>query len=386
LEPFAPNPLLAKHFSELSAENRSKKGLTPDAGGHNLSHFRMMSRFITRAHESVCKNGTGECTAVVFGAKECTDVPLEILAGKGFVYLVDVDAESLRVAKEKMDDPSLRDRVDIALMDASLFENTMIDEAQRLLQQHPKDMDRAFRSIVAMNRRAAEGDAGLLANRRLPIEKSSIGFVVSSMTLSQFMIGYIQVLVKMFLDHYGRERTREYLLSGSRTGGQPDERRRVDELQHSTSALARKVTEQHVRELGRIVKPDGAVILSDHSLHGRCAWINENEVEVDTASLIPYSKNPEEDKTLRFREDRTRPMPTTLRTNRTQPELALAVEGADALKRILEQDGRMEIADEQGWWWATERAKGLEQETPVWHVCYVEAFALTPRRVSKNTP
>ena len=102
MEQFAPNLLLAEHFSRLSAENRDRKSLTPDGGGHNVAHFCMMSGVIVRAHESLFKNGMEGCTAVVFGAKECTDVPLEMLARKGFVYLVDVDEESLRVAREKL--------------------------------------------------------------------------------------------------------------------------------------------------------------------------------------------------------------------------------------------------------------------------------------------
>ena len=382
MEQFAPNSLLAEHFSKLSAENR-EKSRTPDAGGHNLAHFRMMSRVVSRAHGSLCSNGTKECTAVIFGGKECADVPLELLVGNGFVYLVDVDVESLRVARDKIGDPSLRDRVEIVLMDASLFENRLIDEAQSLLRRNPKDIDRAFQSVVALNRHAATEDPGLFADTRLPIEKNSVGFVVSSMTLSQFMIGYVQLLVKMFLDHYGRERTREYFLSESRTGVGSDGSHRVDELQHSTFSLARRATAKHVRELGRIVKPGGVVILSDHILHGRCALINEDEVEVDVPSLIPYSKNLEEDKILRFREDRKRPLSAALRVDRTKPDTVFVVEGTDALMSILEQDGGMKILDEQGWWWVTERAKGLEEGTPVWKISYVEAFTLTPREGGK---
>jgi hypothetical protein len=380
LEPFAPNFLLAEHFSNLSAENRKRKNLTPEAGSHNLAHFRIMSGVVLRAHGSLCDKGTKECTAVVFGAKECADVPLEILASKGFVYLVDVDVGSLRVARDGLDDPSLRERVEIVLMDASLFENTMIDGAQNLMRLYPEDIDGAFQSVVAMNRQAAERDPGLFADRRLPIEKNSVGFVVSSMTLSQFMIGYIQVLVKLFLDHYGRERTREYFLSRSRFGAVSNGSHRVDELQQSTSALMRKATRKHIRELGRIAEPGGVVILSDHTLHGRCALVSEDEVEVDASSLIPYSKNLEEDKTLRFREDGKRPLPAALRADRTKPDTVFVVEGADTLKSILEQDGGMEIVDEQGWWWVTERANGLQEGTPAWNISYVEAFTLTPRK------
>jgi len=371
--------LLAEHFSRLSEENRKKKNLSPDAGGHNLAHFRMMSRVICRAHESLCKNRTKDCTAVVFGAKECADVPLERMVGKGFVYLIDVDLESLRVARRKIGDPSLKDRVAIVLMDASLFEKTLIEEAQRRLRLHPEDIDRAFQSVVAMNRRAGEGDPGLLPDTRLPIEKDSVDFVVSSMTLSQFMVGYIQLLVKMFLEQYGSERTREYFLSESRPGVGSDGNHKVDELQHSTSALARRSTAKHVMELGRIAKPGGVVILSDHTLHGRCVLVNEEEVEVDVTSLIPYSKNLKEDKSLRFREDPKRPLRAVLRVDRTQPDTVFVVDGADSLKRILEQDGGMKILDEQGWWWVTERAKDAEGGSPVWNVSYVEALILLSR-------
>ena len=384
MEKYAPNSLLAGHFSRLSEENRNKKNRTPDAGGHNLAHFRMMSRVIFRAHESLCGNGTKGCTSVVFGAKECSDIPLELLANNGFVYLVDVDVESLRVAREKIGDASLRDRVEIVLMDASLFENTLLDKTQRLLRLHREDIDRAFRSVVAMNRQAAEGEPDLFADTRLPIKKNSVGFVVSSMTLSQFLIGYVQLLLKMLLDHYGRERTREYFLPGSRTGVESDGSYRVDELQHSTSALARRAATKHVSELGRIARPGGVVILSDHALHGRCAWINEEEVEVDLPSLIPYSKNLEEDRSLRFRADRKRRLPAALRVDRTRPDTVFLVEGTDALKSILEQHGEMKILDEQGWWWVTERAKGLEQGTPVWNISYVEAFTLTPRDAAQR--
>lgn len=376
---FAPNSLLAEHFSKLAAENRNRKNLTPDAGGHNLAHFRMMNRVIVRACETLSEQGTKERTAVVFGAKECTDVPLEMLAREGFVYLVDVDAESLGVAREKIRDSYLRDRVKSVLMDASLFENRMIDEAEGLFRLHPEKIDRAFQSILAMNRRAAEKGPGLLAERQLPIEENSVELVVSSMTLSQFMIGYIQVLVKMFLDRYGRERCREYLLPEPRAGAGSEGSRRIDELQHSTSALSRRATEKHVSELGRIAKPGGVVILSDHALHGRCALIKEEVVEVDVLSLIPYSKNLEEDKTLRFREDPKRPLPEALCADRTKLDTVFVVEGADAMKSIVEQDGTMGIADVQGWWWVTERAKGSEQAFPLWNISYVEALTLTPR-------
>jgi SAM-dependent methyltransferase len=283
------------------------------------------------------------------------------------------------VARGKIGDPSLKDRVAIVSMDASLFENTLIEEAQRRLRLHPEDIDRAFQSVVAMNRRAGEGDPGLLTDTRLPIEKNSVDFVVSSMTLSQFMVGYIQLLVKMFLEHYGSKRTREYFLSESRPGVGSDGSHKIEELQHSTSALARRATAKHLSELGRIAKPGGVVILSDHTLHGRCVLVNEEEVEVDVPSLIPYSKNLQEDKTLRCREDPKQPLPAALRVDRTKPDTVFVVEGNDAMKSILEQDGGMKILDEQGWWWVTERAKGAEEGSPVWNISYVEAFTLLSR-------
>jgi SAM-dependent methyltransferase len=339
----------------------------------------MMSRVLLRAHDALCRTGTEDWTVVVFGAKECTDVPLETLASKGRVYLIDVDVESLRVARDKIQDPSLKDRVVTVSMDASLFENRLLDKAQDLLYLHPMDMDRAFRSILAMNRGAAEAASTLSDDVRLPIGKNSVDLVVSSMTLSQFMIGYVQLLVKIFLDQYGRERTRAYFLSESPTELRPEEGQRVDELQRSTSDLARRVTAKHIRELSRIAKPGGVVVLSDHALHGRCAFLNDDEVEVDVPSLIPYSKNLEEDKALRFREDRTRPLPASLRADRTRPDARFVVEGTDALRSILEQDGGMKPLDEQGWWWVTERSKAGDEGSGAWNVSYVEAFILLSR-------
>jgi hypothetical protein len=379
LEQFAPNLLLAEHFSKPSAESRGKKNLAPNPASHDLAHFRMMNRVVLRAYEALCQTGTEDWTVVVFGAKECADVPLETLISKGLVYLIDVDVESLRAAREKIEDPSLKDRAVIVSMDASLFENTLIDKAQAVLHLHPGDIDRGFRSILAMNAKAVEGDSALVADTRLPIEKNSVDLVVSSMTLSQFMIGYIQLLVKLFLDHYGRERTRAYLLSESRAGVGSDVGHRVDQLQRSSSALAQKVAAKHISELGWIAKPGGVVVFSDHALHGQCTLLNDEEVEVDVSSLIPYSKNLDEDKVLRFREDGERPLPKTLRVDRTRPDRMFMVEGTDALRGILEQDDGMKPLDEQGWWWVMERAKSGEEGPPVWNVSYVEAFILLSR-------
>jgi hypothetical protein len=376
LNEFTPNPKLVEHFARLATENRKKKALHPDAGAHNLAHFRIMSRVVSNAQEFLENNGAEKGTTLVLGAKECTDVPLDTLAGEGSVYLVDADVESLRVARSKMGDPSLRARVEIVSIDASLFENALLDKAQCLFLEIPSDIDRAFQAVVVMNRDAGQGDPDLFKSTKLPIKKDSVGLAVSSMTLSQFMIGYVQLLVKMFLVQYGREETRRYFLAGSSRRAGLEGSERIDELQDSTTALARRAAEKHVRELGRIARPGGVVVLSDHALHGRCALIQEDEVEVDMESLIPYSKNPGEEKILRFRGDRRKRLPAAFRVDRTKPKSSFIVDGRDSLKSIVEQDGRMEILDEQGWWWVTEQTKGTEGDASSWNVSYVEAFTL----------
>jgi len=380
LNEFTPNPHLVEHFARLATENRKRKVLHPDAGAHNLAHFRMMSRVVLNAHELLQNNGAEEGTTVVLGAKECTDVPLDTLAGEGLVYLVDVDVESLRLARSKIGDPSLRDRIGIVSIDASLFENALLDKAESAFVENPSDIDRAFQAVLVMNRDAGQGDPDLLASARLPIKKDSVGLTVSSMTLSQFMIGYVQLLVRMFLVQYGREKTRRYFLSGSSRGAGLEGSERIDELKDSTTALARRAAEKHVRELRRIARPGGVVVLSDHALHGRCALIQEDEVEVDMESLIPYSKNLGEEKILRFREDRRRRLPEAFRVDRTRPDSSFAVDGKDSLKSIVEQEGRMEILDEQGWWWVTEQTKGTEGGAFGWNVSYVEAFTLRVKK------
>jgi len=294
--------------------------------------------------------------------------------------LVDVDVESLRVARGKIGDPSLRERVEIVSIDASLFENALLDKARSLFFENPSDMDRTFQAVVVMNRDAGQGDPDLFGGTRLPIKKDSVGLAVSSMTLSQFMIGYIQLLVKMFLVQYGREETRRYFLAGSSRGAGLEGSERIDELKDSTTALARRAAEKHVRELGRIAKPGGVVVLSDHALHGRCALIQEDEVEVDMKFLIPYSKNPGEEKILRFRGDRRKRLPAAFRVDRTRPDSSFIVDGKDSLKSIVEQDGSTEILDEQGWWWVTEKREGAEGGASAWNVSYVEAFTLLVKK------
>jgi SAM-dependent methyltransferase len=377
---FIPNPQLAEHFSKLATENRKKKALHPDAGDHNLAHFRMMSRVVLNALEYLHKDGDEDGTSIVLGAKECTDVPLDALAAEGLVYLVDVDAESLRVARSKTGDPSVRARVETVSMDASLFENALLGKAQGLFLENRSDIDRAFQAIVAMNRDAGQGAPDPLAGTRLPIWNDSVGLVVSSMTLSQFMIGYIQILVKMFLAQYGREETRRYFLAGSPGGAGLEGSERIDELTDSTTALARGSARKHVREVGRITRPGGVVVLSDHALHGRCGLTQEDAVEVDMESLGPYSKNPGEEKSLRFREDLRRRLPAVLRTDRTRPDSSFIVDGKDSLKSVVEKDGRMEILDERGWWWVTERVKETESRASAWNVSYVEAFILRVKK------
>jgi hypothetical protein len=339
----------------------------------------MMNRAVSGACGHLHKSPSEKHTAIVLGAKECTDVPMDMLARDGFVYLVDVDVESPRVAKSMLADSSLQDRVEIVCMDASLFETALLDQAQSLLKKDPSDIDRAFRAVIRMNREAVAKSQGLFTDAQLPIRKNSVDLTVSSMTLSQFMIGYVQLLVKMFLDLFGRKKTQGYFLSGPQGGDGLDGSQRAVELLHAAYPLTRKAAEKHVLELGRITKPDGVVVLSDHALHGRCTMITEDQVEVDLHSLIPYSKNPKEERALRFREDRRRRLPASLRVDRTRPDQRFVVEGADALKNILEQDGRMEILDEQGWWWVTERANGAAEGFPSWYISYVEAFILRPK-------
>jgi len=380
LNEFIPNAQLAEHFSKLATENRRKKVLHPDAGDHNLAHFRMMSRVVLNALEYLHNSGAEEGTSIVLGAKECTDVPLDVLAAEGLVYLVDVDTESLRVARSKIGDPSVRDRVEIVSMDASLFENALLDEAQGLFMKNPSDIDRAFQAVVAMNRNAGGKNADPVVGVSLPIQNDAMGLVVSSMTLSQFMIGYIQLLVKMFLAQYGREEARRYFLSGASREAGLEGSERIDELKDSTTALARRTARRHVRELGRIARPGGVVVLSDHALHGRCGLTRGHEVEVDVESLGPYSKNPGEEKTLRFRENRRRRLPAVLRADRTRPDSSFMVEGKDSLKSVVEQDGRMDILDERAWWWVTESVKDTEGCASAWNVSYVEAFTLLPSK------
>jgi hypothetical protein len=380
LNEFTPNPQLTEHFAGIATENRKKKALHPDAGAHNLAHFRMMSSVVWNGYQVLKDNGAVKETTLVLGAKECTDVPLDKLAAEGPVYLVDVDVESLRLARSKLRDPPLRDRVEIVPMDASLFENVLLEEAHRLFFENPSDIDRAFQAVAAMNRDAGQGDLGLFANTRLPINKDSVGLAVSSMTLSQFMIGYVQLLVKMFLAQFGREKAREYFLSPSPEAASLGGSERIDELQNSTTALARRAAEKHIRELRRIAKSGGVVVLSDHALHGRCTLIREDEVEVDMESLIPYSKNRGEEKIPRFREDRGRRLPAAFRVDSTKPDSFFIVEGEDSLRNIVDRDNRTEILDQQGWWWVTEQLKDTGAGVSGWSISYVEAFTLQAKK------
>jgi hypothetical protein len=380
LKRHAPNPSLAAHFTRLSAENRERRTLGPYAGMHNLPHFRMMQHVTRGAWEQLRATPPGNRTAVVFGAKECADVPLKALATEGRVYLVDVDVESLHVARGSLEDSALRERAFVVCMDASLFETALLERAQALLSEFRYDIDRAFQAIVAMHAEASEREGGLFTGNQLPIKKGSVDLAISSMTLSQFMIGYLQTLVKLFLDVVGKEQAQPYFLSmgGASEKGLQREDRTV-KLQRSTSSLARKAAEAHIRELCRIVKKGGVVLLSDHTLHGRCTFCTNDEVEVDIGSLRPYSKNPEEEKVLRYREDPGRRLPGSLRVNTTLPDRTVTIEGTDALKTLVTRDDRVRILNEQGWWWVTERAKDFDEASPAWHVSYVEAFTFNTK-------
>ncbi len=337
----------------------------------------MMKNVTLGAREHLRASPLGNRTAVVLGAKECADVPLQALAKDGRVYLVDVDVESLNVAKDSLKDSSLRERVFVVWMDASLFGTALLERAQALMNESRLDIDGAFQAIVAMHADAPEKDRGLFAGNQLPIKKGSVDLAISSMTLSQFAIGYLQALVKLFLDVVGREQARRYFLpvNAASEDGLEGENRFV-KLQRSTSSLAQKATEAHIRELCRIVKKGGVIVLSDHALHGRCTFVANHQVEVATASLGPYSKNPEEEKVLRYRGDSQGRPPSSLKVDITAPDPTMTIEGADALKTALERDGRVQILNEHGWWWVTERAKDFDADSPVWHVSYVEAFTL----------
>jgi SAM-dependent methyltransferase len=379
LEPFSPSQALAAHFSNLAAENRTKKALGPDAGSHNLPHFSMMSRVVLDACKHLGPSSQGAWSTVILGARECADVPLEKLARQGFVYLVDVDMESLRMAKRALGDARLRRRVDAVSMDVSLFETPLLDRTRRLMRQHPADIGRAYQTVRTLHRDAAEEGSSRLWCRRLPIKDESVDLVVSSMTLGQLMTGYLQLLVKMFLEVYGREETQRYLLPGSQAVAGPEGSERIADLLRSTTSLGRKAAEKHLGELGRIARTGGVIVLSDHAFHGRCAFVTEDRVEVDVRTLVPYSKNPAEQKNLRFREDPTRSMPAWLTVDRTTTDPWFVVEGTDALKTLVENDERLQIVSQQGWWWVTERAKGWAGSRPAWHVSYVEAFTLRAR-------
>jgi hypothetical protein len=376
LEGFVPDLQLARHFEQLSAENRRKRSTNPDAGKHNLVHFLVMRDIILDARCRVRSALSGDYVTVVLGAKECNDVPLQVLAREGDVYLVDVDRESLSVARGNLEPPSLREQIRMVWMDASLFVTGMLAQARSLLQRHHADIDRGFRAVDAMH---VAGNQGFFRGKSLPLKQRSVDLAICSMTLCQFMVGYMQVLLQLFLDVYGRAETRRYLFSDSSlteedTGTQSG----VDRLQRSTSRLVRKAVRAHLRELCRITKKGGVIILSDHALQGRCVLRSHRQVVVDVGSLVPYSKSPWEERHLRYRRDQKGRLPPTLNVELTKPDQTLVVEGRDALRTAVKQEAGMEILDGQGWWWVTEKAEDSVEDFSLWHVSYVEALTLTP--------
>jgi len=266
-------------------------------------------------------------------------------------------------------------------MDVSLFETTLINRARNLMEQNSRDMENAFQAVVAMHKEADEGGYGCFQGNLLPINRKGTDLVLSSMTLSQLIIGYIQIVMKLFLDIFGREKTRHYFLSGCRQSepGLP-EADKIDQLQRSTLPLVRSAARAHIRELCRIVKDDGLVFVSDHALHGQGMFVSEDEVEVDVQRLVPYSKNREEEKYLSRRQGAERQLPGTVRAAIHHPDETFAVGGADALKTLLTCYNGIEILSEYRWWWVTERVNRLDRESPDWHISYVETYAFRPKR------
>lgn len=380
LKRFHPNPMLVEHYANLSAKNRQKKNRHPEAGKHNLPHFQMMKDMVVDALRRLPRERSGRRTAVVLGAKECNDIPLEILAEEGDVCLVDVDPGSMDVARKRLQNRSLSERVHLACMDASLFETVLINRARELTNRHASDIDSAFHAVVSMHEQAAEGLHGLSDGSLLPIHPGRADLVVSSMTLSQFLIGYVQILLRIFQEACGGERTRNYFLAGDvkAVGGEPLSDR-IALLQRSTLSLARSAAEAHVRELCRIVRGDGIAVLSDHALHGQGIFVTDSEVDVDKQSLKPYSKTVEEDKVLRQPGTRESRLPASVRVDVTRPDETFTLEGFDTLKNVLSRDPRAETMKEQRWWWVTERAGGSEKDPVVWHLSYVEAYTFRSR-------
>jgi len=191
LNQYIPDSLLAQHFTTLSAENRKKKERDPNAGRHNQPHFRMMKAVIRDACRRLPQARLGTVSTIIFGAKECNDIPLETLARAGQVYLTDVDMESLKTARNRLQDESLCERINIVCMDASLFETALIRRARDLLLQNSGKIGSAFQAIVDLHREADEGGQGGFLGNLLPIDGNGTDFAISSMTLSQFIIGYI---------------------------------------------------------------------------------------------------------------------------------------------------------------------------------------------------
>jgi len=373
--------MLMEHYASLSAENRKRKTAHPEAGGHNLPHFQMMQNHILDALRRLPRERSENFTAVVFGAKECNDIPLEALVGWGDVYLIDVDPESVETARNRLQDALLRKRVHPVCMDVSLFETVLIHRVRKVLERHASDIHRAFNAVVSLHREAADTLRGSSAGSSLPLGDGGADLLISTMTLSQFLVGYVQVLLKLFLESCGREKTQTYFLKEEQhTGGEEKEPHPMTLLQRSTLLLSRRAAAAHVRELCRIVKSKGVVVLADHALHGRGIVGPDTGVDVETRSLGPYSKNDGEEKRLWKTRMPNDQLPGTLRVeDSTQPDETCTLEGMDTLKNILSREPRAEPLKEQRWWWLTERAEGSEPGRAAWHLSYVETHTFRTR-------
>jgi len=291
LKAFFPHPFLEKHFSDLASENRRKRVLASEAGTHNLPHFHLMKETILAAVTGL-NDSLKPCHTLVLGAKECNDLPLETLAGMGPVYLIDVDMKSMETARQRLAPPSLRDTVHLVSMDVSLFVSSLLEKAHDLLQQYADDIAGAWQAIVDMHNEITQRDQPLFEKKGLPIRNRQADLALSTMTLSQFVTGYLNLLVNHFLMIYGRQQVKDHFLEGQK----------VDELVDSSLPLALGAAEAHIRELGRIVHTEGLIVFADHALHGQGVFISKQYMELDVGSLISYSKNKNEDKYLQLPE------------------------------------------------------------------------------------
>ncbi len=377
LQAHRPSPLLTEHYGRMSEENRNRKRLGPDAGFHNLPHFHMMRNVVRDALPHPAGRGSGALRTLVMGAKECNDIPLEVLAKAGEVYLIDVDPASMEAARDGLTRESLRKRVHTVCMDVSLFETALIEQVRELLPQKDLDPGKALTSVLGMHDRACEaltrGSDGCL----LPIQGGGVNLAISTMTLSQFLTGYTNILLELFMERFGRKRVRAYFLPVEGAAGQGEgERDPVSVLQRSTLSLARHATKAHLRELARITGEEGSIVLSDHVLHGLGTFVSDDRVEVDTRSLLPYSRNREEDKVLQYRGFGREALPETICVELGRWDETFTAGGRDVLKAALCRFPQLAVCRHENWWWVTERANRVEHERTVWSLVFVDAYTL----------